>query len=38
MPHRIDIKDDMVIDLYFDKGLNRRQTAEKLNCEKKGNS
>ena len=32
MPHRNDITNEQVIDLYFNKGLNRRQTAEYLKC------
>jgi hypothetical protein len=32
MPHRYDITDELVIDLYFNKGMNRRQTAEYLKC------
>ena len=32
MPYRKDITNEQVIDLYFNKGLNRRQTAEYLKC------
>ena len=32
MPYRKDICNKIIIDLYFNKGLNRRQVAEKLKC------
>lgn len=32
VPKRSDITNEIIIDLYFNKGLNCRQTAEKLKC------